>query len=51
VRAYGPATLEDLRRSFAANGFSIRKLAVEIIAVSAFVGRDANAAEVTSIRP
>ena len=35
VRAYGPETLPDLRRSFAANEFNIRKLVVEIMATSA----------------
>jgi len=35
VRAYGPTRLEELRRGFAANGFNVRKLMVEIMAVSA----------------
>src|SRR5262249_40943787 len=35
VRAYGPTALEDLRRSFAANGFHIRKLAIEIVTTAA----------------
>jgi hypothetical protein len=30
VQAYGPVTLEKLRSQFAANGFNIRKLAVDI---------------------
>ena len=32
VQAYGPNTLADLRREFAAQGFNIRKLAVDIMA-------------------
>jgi cytochrome c553 len=39
VRAYGPNTLADLRKSFAANGFNIRKLVVEILATTAMKGR------------
>ena len=35
VRAYGPQTLPDLRRFFAANDFNLRKLMVEIMATSA----------------
>jgi hypothetical protein len=33
--AYGPATLEDLRRSFAGSNFNIQKLVVEIAKISA----------------
>ena len=40
VRAYGPSTLDDLRRSFAANDFNIRKLAVEIIVATSRIGSD-----------
>jgi hypothetical protein len=40
ARAYGPATLDDLRTRFAANGFHIRKLAVDILASVALKGRD-----------
>ncbi len=40
VRAYGPDTLEQLRESFTAHDFNIRELAVQIMAVSAPVGRD-----------
>jgi hypothetical protein len=39
MRAYGPNTLDDLRKSFEKNGFSIRKLAIEIMMVSAMKGR------------
>jgi Protein of unknown function (DUF1588)/Protein of unknown function (DUF1585) len=39
VRAYGPNALDDLRKSFAANGFNIRKLAVEIMAASVLTER------------
>jgi hypothetical protein len=35
IRAYGPLELAELRSSFAANGFNIRKLMVEIVAGSA----------------
>jgi hypothetical protein len=35
VRAYGAKTLDELTRSFAANGFHIRKLAVEIMTLAA----------------
>jgi cytochrome c553 len=34
VRAYGPNMLDELRKSFAANGFNIRKLAVEVMGTS-----------------
>lgn len=34
-RAYGPDTVERLRKSFVANRFHVRKLAVEILAVAA----------------
>ena len=40
IRAFGPTTLADLRRSFVENGFNIRKLMVEIMAD---VGLDAAA--------
>ena len=39
ARAYGPKTLEDLRRYFAANGFHVHKLAVEIMATAALQPR------------
>jgi Protein of unknown function (DUF1592)/Protein of unknown function (DUF1588)/PA14 domain/Cytochrome C oxidase, cbb3-type, subunit III len=35
VQAYGPGVLEKLRESFAASGFNIRKLAVEIAVTAA----------------
>ena len=31
MQAYGPGTAEDLRRTFVAGGFHIRKLAVEVM--------------------
>ncbi len=34
-RAYGPTALDDLRRSFVANKFHVRKLAVEVMASTA----------------
>jgi mono/diheme cytochrome c family protein len=39
VRAYGPKTLIDLKRFFAANEFNLRKLMVEIMATSALTSR------------
>lgn len=35
VRAYGPNTLADLRQAFARHEFSVRKLAVEVMATAA----------------
>src|SRR5207248_2621786 len=35
IRAYGPRELADLRQSFVANGYSVRKLVVEIITAAA----------------
>ncbi|HEY1378738.1 MAG TPA: DUF1592 domain-containing protein [Gemmataceae bacterium] len=40
VQAYGPTELDDLRQNFEQNGFSIRKLMVEIMARTALVGRE-----------
>jgi hypothetical protein len=40
ARAYGPDTLDQLRRSFVAEKFSIRKLAVEVMAISALKKRE-----------
>src|SRR5262249_45457163 len=40
VRAFGPRKLADLRRSFADNGYSMRKLLVAIIAETALAGRE-----------
>jgi mono/diheme cytochrome c family protein len=39
VRAYGPQELADLRRSFEAGGFSVRRLMVEIMTATALTGR------------
>ena len=39
IRAFGPNTLANLRESFAANGYNIRKLSVEIVAASALAPR------------
>ncbi|HLW64898.1 MAG TPA: DUF1592 domain-containing protein [Gemmataceae bacterium] len=50
VRAYGPNTLADLRKYFVANGFNIRKLAVEILATTALQGRDENESEYRSTK-
>jgi AraC-like DNA-binding protein len=41
ARAYGPATLDELRRSFAGSGFHMRKLAVEVMARTALQPRQA----------
>jgi hypothetical protein len=37
IRAYGPNTLPNLRNSFAANGFNIRRLAADIVSAAALV--------------
>jgi hypothetical protein len=39
VRAYGTDALDKLRQSFAANGFDVKKLAVEIMATTALAPR------------
>jgi len=44
IQAYGPNTLADLRRSFAADGFNIRKLAVAIMVASALPVRETKVA-------
>ena len=40
LRAYGPETRDTLRHSFEANQFNMRRLAVEIMTISALVGRN-----------
>jgi cytochrome c553 len=40
VRAFGPRKLADLRRAFAANRYSVRKLIVDVIAESALPMRE-----------
>ena len=40
VRAYGPATLNDLRQYFANNGFNMRKLAIEIAVTASLPPRN-----------
>jgi cytochrome c553 len=47
VRAYGPTTLADLRRTFVAQGMNIRKLVVAILAETARTGRESKTADVT----
>jgi hypothetical protein len=42
VQAYGPTTLDELRRSFAEHNFNIRRLATEIMVASARTGRETN---------
>ena len=44
VRAYGPDLLNSLRISFASHAFSIRQLAVDVMAATALVGRTAERA-------
>jgi hypothetical protein len=41
VRAYGPNRLDEMRQTFAQNGFSVRKLMVDIMADTALTGRNA----------
>ena len=43
MRAYGPATLDELRGRFAKDGFHIRKLAVEVMTTAAPRPRQAKA--------
>jgi len=50
VQAYGRTTQDVLRRSFASQGFNIRKLAVNVMAASALVGRENGAAVLTESR-
>ena len=45
VRAYGPTRLDDLRQSFAAGDFNIRKLAIEIMVTSAPAERETKVAQ------
>jgi hypothetical protein len=45
VRAYGANTLDELTRSFASNGFHVRKLAVEIMSIAALRKREAASQE------
>jgi hypothetical protein len=40
VRAYGPDTINRLQQAFVDQDMNIRKLAVEVMATSALVGRD-----------
>jgi cytochrome c553 len=40
VRAYGPRKLAELRQSFAENGYSVRKLMVQMMAESALAPRE-----------
>jgi hypothetical protein len=39
VRAYGPTALDELKKTFAADGYNIRKLAVEVMAATVFSPR------------
>jgi hypothetical protein len=40
IRAYGPRKLADLRRSFADNGYSVRRLVIDSVAESALFTRE-----------
>jgi cytochrome c553 len=51
VRAYGPDTLPSLRKRFAEGGFNIRKLAVDIVASTAPVGRETKAVASATAAP
>jgi hypothetical protein len=42
ARAYGPTKLDELRQSFERNGYSVRKLMVDIMASTALTGREKN---------
>jgi cytochrome c553 len=48
VRAYGPRTLDNLHRTFAADGFHVRKLVVRILVLTAPIGRENNVADATA---
>jgi len=43
VRAFGPRTLADLRGFFSGNGYSVRKLMVEMLAASALTPNEGKA--------
>jgi len=45
VRAYGPTTLDDLQKSFAAEGFHVRKLVVKVMTTTALLGRETKVAQ------
>jgi hypothetical protein len=44
VQAYGPNSLDHLRRTFISEKFNIRRLAVDVMAASALVGRQSGIA-------
>lgn len=48
VRAYGPSALDELRSRFVAQGFHIRRLAVDILAASVLHGREVNVSKLES---
>lgn len=48
VRAYGDKALDNLRRSFVASGFNIRRLAVDVLASAALSPRDT---KITAAQP
>jgi cytochrome c553 len=50
VQAFGPETLPDLQKVFAANEFNIRKEMVEIMAASALEGRNVSSSTSTARR-
>jgi cytochrome c553 len=51
VRAYGPTTLDELRTSFAREGFHVRKLVVKVMADSVSTGRAESVASVSGSPP
>jgi hypothetical protein len=54
VQAFGPERLPALRKGFAENSFSVRKLLVELLTESAVTARELNApsdAQAVSVRP
>jgi hypothetical protein len=48
AQAYGPNTIAELRKSFAAGGFNIRKLAVDIMSVTALPSPETKVADAAS---
>jgi len=50
VLAYGPQTLPDLQRSFAGHEYNIRKLMVEIMAVSALTRYNSSNSSPAAVR-
>jgi hypothetical protein len=51
VQAYGPGELADLRQTFIASGYNIRKLAVETLATSALAPRETKITDTAQTKP